>query len=106
MIAFPVAHKNILLSNSLPQAAIHLKLKCKSLLIPWGGGKDWEDLGDHMVFWGSGGGSVITEKRIIENLLAMSGIIRILQSLRGRGAMASPSSQPSIPHPPKVMDNE
>ena len=38
MIAFPVAHKNILLSNFLPQAAIHLKLKCKSLLIPWGGG--------------------------------------------------------------------
>ena len=37
VIAFPVAHKNILLSNSLPQAAIHLKLKCKSLLIPWGG---------------------------------------------------------------------
>ena len=38
MIAFPVAHKNILLSNFLPQAAIHLKLKCKSLLIPWGHG--------------------------------------------------------------------
>ena len=44
MIAFPVAHKNILLSNFLPQAAIHLKLKCKSLLIPWGGG-DWKDFG-------------------------------------------------------------
>ena len=43
VIAFPVAHKNILLSNSLPQAAIHLKLKCKSLLIPWG--EDWEDFG-------------------------------------------------------------
>ena len=105
VIAFPVAHKNILLSNSLPQAAIHLKLKCKSLLIPWGG-KTGRILRDHMVFWGSGGGSVITEKRIIENLLAMRGIIRILQSLRGRGATASPSSQPSIPHPPKVMDNE
>ena len=85
VIAFPVAHKNILLSNSLPQAAIHLKLKCKSLLIPWGGGKTGRILGDHMVFWGSGGGSVITEKRIIENLLAMRGIIRILQSLRGGG---------------------
>ena len=55
-----MAHKNILLSNSLPQAAIHLKLKCKSLLIPWG--EDWEDFGDHMVFWGSGGGSVIADR--------------------------------------------
>ena len=44
MIAFPVAHMSILLSNSLPQAAIHLKLKCESLLIPWGGrlGGFWE----------------------------------------------------------------
>ena len=61
VIAFPVAHKNILLSNSLPQAAIHLKLKCKSLLIPWGGGRlggFWEI----MVFWGSGGGSVIPDR--------------------------------------------
>ena len=55
------------------------------IIDPLGGGEDWEDLGDHMVFWGSGGGSVITEKRIIENLLAMRGIIRILQSLRGGG---------------------
>ena len=45
MIAFPVAHKNILLSNFLPQAAIHLKVKCKSLFIPWGGGRDWKDFG-------------------------------------------------------------
>ena len=106
MIAFPVAHKNILLSNSLPQAAIHLKLKCKSLLIPWGGGKTGRTLGDHMVFWGSGGGSVITEKRIIENLLAMRGIIRILQSLRGEGSNSFPFFPALYPPPPKVMDNE
>ena len=99
VIAFPVAHKNILLSNSLPQAAIHLKLKCKSLLIPWGG-KTGRILGDHMVFWGSGGGSVITEKRIIENLLAMRGIIRILQSLGGEGSNGFPFFPALYPPPP------
>ena len=51
-----MAHKNILLSNSLPQAAIRLKLKCKSLLIPWGGGEDWEDFGGSHGVLGGGGG--------------------------------------------------
>ena len=69
-----MAHKNILLSNSIPQAPIRLKHRCKSCINPLG--EDWEDFWNHMVSCENGGDhSSLTEykREIIENLLAVMG---------------------------------